>query len=523
MIEFINRIIIVSFLTFFIACKSSEVTVKSEVPKKAKAMFSQAYEAYSLGEYSEAEILYKKLIKKYPNFTDAYDALGTNYRAMKKPDLAISTYRTLINLSPQHFYGLQELGELYAEKENMDSAAYYYKAFLKFYGGSKSEESDEVRRHLLNVEFAKAAIANPIDIIPINLGEDVNSVQEEYSPMLTIDEKTLYYTLRDGRLHPARQNEDIVFSKQKSNNWLPRQNIGSPINTVENEGAFSVSSDGNYIFYTACSKPGGLGQCDIWLTMNKNGSWTTPGNLGKPINSKYWESQPSIASNGQQLYFVSDRPEGYGGTDIWVSNFGSNGWEEPINLGREINTAKDEQFPFIHSDGTTLYFSSEGHIGMGKSDLYVTHLKPDNSWEKPKNLGYPINTIGDDWNLIVSRDGETAFYSTNRMKGGFGGMDLYTFKLPKEIQAQKVNYARGFVRDAKTKQPLGAAITLTPIDGSTPTFTYAEKSKKGEFIVALVANTQYALTIDKPGYLFHSEHFDMPNSKTNDPLRYILI
>ena len=275
-------------------------------------------------------------------------------------------------------------------------------------------------------------------------------------------------------------------------------------------------TDGNYIFFTSCSRPGGVGQCDIWLTMNKEGIWTDPANLQKPINTKYWESQPSISSNGKMLYFTSDRPGGYGGTDLWVAKFGEKGWEEPTNLGPEINTPKDEQFPFIHSDGVTLYFSSEGHRGMGKSDLFISHLKPDGKWETPRNLGYPINTIGEDWNLVVGRDGETAYYSTDKLPNTQGGMDIYSFKLPKEMQAQRVNYAKGYVRDAKTKKPLGASVILTPMDNSSPTFTFASE-KTGVFTVALVANMQYALTIDKPGYLFHSEYFDMPNVETDKP------
>ena len=510
--EFINKLFVLLIAVLTIACGSSSVAQgQNSINKKARAMFNKAITAYQYGEYAEAEKLFKQTIKKYENFVDAYDGLAKTYQDQKKYKEAISTYRKVLSYDPSHYFAQYELGKLYQSTEKLDSATYFYRLFLKE-NGSKDRNSVNAMRALENIEFTKDAMRHPVNIEPKPLSSKINTNLEEYSPAFSIDENTIYFTKRD----PAYQNEDIFYSELKDGVWQSSKTIGPPINTVENEGAFSVSSDGNYIFFTSCSRSGGKGQCDIWLTMNKNGIWTDPANLQAPINSRYWESQPSISSNGRKLYFTSDRPGGFGGTDIWVSTFGDEGWENPVNLGPEINTSQDEQFPFIHPDGVTLYFSSEGHPGMGKSDLYVSHLKPDESWKKPKNLGYPINTSGEDWNLIVGRDGVTAYYSSNSLEGGSGGMDIFTFQLPADKQAQRVNYAKGLVRDAKTKLPLGASVTLTPLNGSTPTITFAPK-ETGTFVVALIANTQYALTIDKPGYLFHSEHFDMPNVETDKP------
>jgi outer membrane protein OmpA-like peptidoglycan-associated protein len=346
----------------------------------------------------------------------------------------------------------------------------------------------------------------------VNLGNKINSGLEEYSPAFTIDEKTIYITHRD----PKYQNEDIYYAYKENGEWTQAKPIGSPINTADNEGAFSVSADGRYIFFTSCKRPGGVGQCDLWLTIDKNGRWTDPVNLGPVINSRNWESQPSLASNGKDLYFTSDRSGGFGGTDLYHSSFSDTGWSKPRNLGPTINTSRDEQFPFIHPDGNTLYFSSEGHPGMGKSDLFITRKLPGNKWANPENLGFPINSAGNDWNLVVSRDGKTAYYSSDKLKEGFGGMDIYSFQLPENLQAKQVNYASGVVKDFNTKVPLGAVVLLTPLDGSTPTRTIAPE-RTGSFMVALVANTRYALTIEKRGYLFHSEYFDMPNSTADKP------
>jgi flagellar motor protein MotB len=516
---YMNRVIIfiIGYVMLLVCGNIQNVQAQTDLPKKAIIKFNEAYNAYLYGQFDEAEKLYNQLIKKYPNFIDAYDGLAKMYQSQKRDRQAINMYRHILTMDQKHYYATYELGNLYHRNKQIDSAKHFYNSFLRINGSSKDENVDRVRRKLDNLTFTEEALRNPVNIEPINMGDKINNQLEQYSPALTIDESTLFYTFRD----PNVQNEDLYYSTKKDGEWSVGKNIGPPINTIENEGAFSVSSDGNYIFFTSCSRPGGVGQCDIWLTMNKNGIWTDPGNLGKPVNSKHWESQPSIAANGKELFFTSDRPGGFGGTDIWVVAFGDEGWEEPVNLGPTINTSGDEQFPFIHSDGVTLYFSSEGHPGLGKSDLFVTHRKPDQSWETPLNLGYPINSFGEDWNLIVARDGKTAYYSSNNKKDGRGGMDLYSFELPEEKRALKVSYVKGTIRDADTKKPLGAGVTLTPLNNSEPTFVYAP-DKTGVFIVALVADTKYALSIKKPGYLFHSEHFDMPNVDTDEPFELFI-
>ena len=483
--------------------------------KKAITLFNKGLKHQGYGEYSEAIACFKQAVKKEPGFVDAYDALANTYQKNKDTKSAIRTYNKLLSLKPDHYYALYELGKIYFQQEKIDSAEYYYRSFLNV-NKTNNQNAKNAQITLQNISFGKVARKNPVDITLKNMGPNINTREQEYSPAFAIDEQTMYITRRVGDLSDNRPNEDIYYATKDGEDWTPIKNLGSPINTVENEGAFSVSADGHYIFFTSCSRPGGKGQCDIWLTIDKNGRWSEPMNLQAPVNSKHWESQPSIASNGKVLYFTSDRPGGYGGTDIWKAHFGANGWEKPVNLGPEINTSLDEQFPFIHSDNSTLYFSSEGHPGMGKSDLFITRLKPDGKWDTPKNLGYPINSTGYDWNMIVTRDGSTAYYSSDNVTGGEGGLDIYSFELPEELRAKRVSYIKGLVIDAQTKKPLSANILLTPIDGGESTGTYAD-GVKGQFLSPLKADERYALTIDKKGYLFHSEYFDMPNLPSDKP------
>ena len=492
---------------------------QQSVSKKAQSLFNEGLKFQSYGEYEQAINLFKQSIKKAPKFLNAYDALANTYQKDNQLINSKNTYLKLLSLKSDHFFGLYELGNIYFDLGNLDSSEFYYRRFLRI-NSSNDKYAQNAQLNLRDINFSRDAFKNPVNVNPVNMGSSINSENQEYSPAFAIDEKTIYITKRMGNLSDNRPNEDLYFAELNDESWDKVKDIGPPINTIENEGAFSISSDGNYIFFTSCSRNGGKGQCDIWLTSKKNNRWYEPKNLQSPINTKYWESQPSISSDGRMLYFSSDRPGGYGGTDIWVSEFSNSGWSAPKNLGPTVNTSKDEQFPFIHSDNRTLYFSSNGHPGLGKSDLYLTRKDVKLNWETPINMGFPINSRGQDWNLVVARDGKTAYFSSNQLKG-FGGLDIYTFQLPEKLQAEKVSYLRGYVRDAITKQPLSANVELSPINGEPTTLTYA-KPGTGMFLVPLKINMKYALTIDKDGYLFYTEFYNMPAIQRDQPIELFI-
>ena len=503
-----------------VSCSTSKnANGQQSVSKKAQSLFNEGLKFQSYGEYEQAINLFKQSIKKAPKFLNAYDALANTYQKDNQLINSKNTYLKLLSLKSDHFFGLYELGNIYFDLGNLDSSEFYYRRFLKI-NSSNDKYAQNAQLNLRNINFSRDAFKNPVNVNPVNMGSSINSENQEYSPAFAIDEKTIYITKRMGNLSDNRPNEDLYFAELNDESWDKVKDIGPPINTIENEGAFSISSDGNYIFFTSCSRNGGKGQCDIWLTSKKNNRWDEPKNLQSPINTKYWESQPSISSDGRMLYFSSDRPGGYGGTDIWVSEFSNSGWSAPKNLGPTVNTSKDEQFPFIHSDNRTLYFSSNGHPGLGKSDLYLTRKDVKLNWEIPINMGFPINSRGQDWNLVVARDGKTAYFSSDQLKG-FGGLDIYTFQLPEKLQAEKVSYLRGYVRDAITKQPLSANVELSPINGEPTTLTYA-KPGTGMFLVPLKTNMKFALTIDKDGYLFYTEFYNMPAIQRDRPIELII-
>ncbi len=297
--------------------------------------------------------------------------------------------------------------------------------------------------------------------------------------------------------------------------WRMYQNLGKPINTNDNEGALTISPDGKSIYFTACNRKDGKGSCDIYYTQKIGNKWLDPVNIGEPINTDRWESQPSISSDGKTLYFTSDRPNGKGRRDIWVSHKEENGqWSEPENLGDKINTLYDDQCPFIHPDNRTLYFSSDGHIGMGEADILMTQRGADGKWPTPQNLGYPINTKENETSLVVSANGKNAYFASSRY-GTKGNLDLYTFELSDTNQPYPVTYVKGVVTDHLTGVKLDAKIQL--IDLKTGKLAVETNSDviTGEYLVCLLSGRDNALNIAKRNYLFHSENFSL--SENMDP------
>ena len=383
----------------------------------------------------------------------------------------------------------------------------------------------KAEKAIKNAEFAKEAIKNPVDFKPYNLGNLVNSDRYEYFPTLTTDEQTLIFTRRVAKkaekyMTSSGDDEDFFMTKKRNGEWLPAINMGEPLNSAYREGAQCISPDGQYIYFTGCNRPDGKGLCDIYVAKKKGNSWSKPQNLGYPVNTGKWESQPSLSSDGKTLYFASDRGGGKGSIDIWKSVKNEDGtWSKPQNLS-EINTSQKEEAPFMHADGQTLYFASSGHPGMGGMDLFYTRLK-NGKFEKPVNLGYPLNTASDENTLTVGASGTTAYFASDR-EDGVGKLDIYGFELHPEARPNKVSYTLGMVYDADTKKPLEANFQL--IDLATEEVVVKSHSDEvnGEFLVCLPPNRDYALNVSKEGYLFHSENFSLKTSKNAEPYKLLI-
>ncbi|MBK9390209.1 MAG: OmpA family protein [Bacteroidetes bacterium] len=259
------------------------------------------------------------------------------------------------------------------------------------------------------------------------------------------------------------------------------------------------------MFFTACDRPGSLGSCDIYFSAFSEGKWTQPFNLNSPVNTGFWESQPSVSADGKVLFFSSSRAGGIGGKDIWYSVLDTNSrWGYSINMGKEINSEGDEMSPFIHFDGRTLYFSSDGRAGMGGFDLYMTRMDRDSVWSEPENLGYPINTFNDEMGLVIESNGKRAYFSSIREKAK--GKDIYYFDLDESKRPDPVSYLKGKVIDKETGAMIKAEYELINLSTNQVTVKNSTDSR-GAFLVCLPSGYNYGINVSKPGYLFHSENF----------------
>jgi outer membrane protein OmpA-like peptidoglycan-associated protein len=330
---------------------------------------------------------------------------------------------------------------------------------------------------------------------------------------LTADEKTLIYCTF--QVEPSGHSHEDFFRSQKSNGIWQKGEPITAINTMENEGSQAISADGKLLIFTACNRPGSLGGCDLYYSEMINGEMSPVQNLGAPINSGLLETQPSLSADGKTLYFVRAARGWKGDSDIWVSHRLDDGtWGEPQNLGETINSKKQEQCPFIHPDGQTLYFMSEGHPGLGDFDLFFSRLNREGDWGEPENIGYPINSKKKDGPLSVSLDGKTAFIASDK-EGGYGGMDIYSFPLYEAARPQPVTYVKAIVSDAVDRKKLSAHVEFVDLETGN-VFISSVTDADGEFLITLPTGKDYALNVSKEKYLFYSENFALKNKATVD-------
>ncbi|MBK6929695.1 MAG: PD40 domain-containing protein [Saprospirales bacterium] len=355
-----------------------------------------------------------------------------------------------------------------------------------------------------NCLFAAEAVKNPVPYAPRPVGDGVNSLSDEYLPALTADGSTMIFTRRDG------YDENFYSSSlQPDGSWGKAVYLDG-VNTTQNEGAQAISADGSWLVFTACDRreDGSQGSCDLYWSQLKDGAWAKPVPFSKTINSEDWDAQPSISPDGKMLFFSSTRPGGQGGRDLWFcSRLPGGRWTTPANLGPEINSRSDEQTPFVHPDGQTLYFTSDGLPGMGEKDLYFVRRNPDGSWGRPQNLGYPVNTRASEGTLTVSLDGKTAYFASHRDKGR-ENIDIYQFEMPPHARPAPVTYVKARVTDASTGNALVAQVEFLDLRAGQP-FASARTRPDGSFLVCLPAGRDYALNVSKEKYLFHSENFNL--------------
>jgi len=482
---------------------------KKTATGKAKKVYYRANQYKKNRLVDKAIQDYKTVIKIAPDFIDAHYELAAIYFNQKNYALAKERLKKVIEIDaaykPQTYY---YLGLSYWEENNFEQATTAFDNFLK--SNSKSAKlKAKATQYLQNSQFAIKALKNPVPFNPKPLGKNVNTSFPEYLPSVTAEGNTLVFTRR------IRGDEDVFMSKKIDGQWSIPEPI-LDINTPENEGSQYISADGNSIVFVRCSDRTGYGGCDLYFSEKKGAIWSKPENMGQPINTRGWESQPSLSADGNILYYASNRKGTLGGRDIWRSKRNEQGeWSNPVNLGPTINTTSDDESPFFHPDGKTLYFMSSGHEGMGGYDLFIAR-RNGQKWEVPQNLGYPINTKGNEGALFITLDGTTAYFTKDNLPEKDAEKltskrqpDLFTFEMPESLRPTPVTYVKATVKDAITTQKIVNAEVAVINLLTDEIFATSKTDAKGNFLTCLPMGGNYALNVNKAKYLFHSENFEL--------------
>ena len=512
----------VFFLLLICSFSSLAQPTLSTKSNKAIELYTEADNFRVRGQHSQAIELLDDAISKDKKFVEAYYRLGLVYMTIKNFPKAIQNYEkglSLTNDVKKQKVFWYDLGEAFLLTGQYDRAIEMLTQFVKVENQNK-QKLDRANLMLKNAEFAIKNQAVKAKYQQRKLSDTVNRFAMQYFPVLTVDQQELIFTRRLAGVG-AEDDEDLVIArKDPKGRWFSPVSISKNINSKFNEGTCTISADGRKLIFTSCTGRRGYGSCDLFESIKIGNDWSEPVNLGPNVNSYDWESQPSLSADGRTLYFVSDRRGGYGRRDIWYATLNDNGqWTKALNLGTPVNTQYEEYSPFIHVNGRTLYFASNGLVGFGGFDLFFSE-KLENGWSLPENVGSPINDHEDQFSLFITADGKKGYYSHEEMTpSGIPMGRLYEIQIPENQQVKyKSNYVKGVVKDKKTGKELKARIELFDINKNAIVSLVNSDSISGEYLMVLTQGSEYALYVNKKGYLFQSLNFNYSDVTDFEPL-----
>ncbi len=485
--------------------------------KKIELLYNEALNLSRDGNSAKSEQLLYEILKLDSAWYMAHFALADLAHEAGKSKAEIENLQKGLAISGDSYIGgFKFLAEALFKNGDYSEAL----SRMEHYATLKKSLNSAEQLLLASCRFSVEAVSHPVPFHPVNPGDSINTDAAEYWPSLNAEANKLVFTRletkeKNGQKIP-RPQEDFYYAIYDTISWHKAKPVGPPVNTDENEGAQTLSADGKLLIFTGCGRSDGVGSCDLYISVNKNGKWTVPVNMGEPVNSGAWESQPALSADGENLYFVSSRAGGKGNMDIWkaektgVSTSGVPQYGNVTNV-TEINTPGNDLSPFIHADSNTFYFSSDGRPGLGGTDIYMTRLKNGNLSE-PVNLGYPINSNRNEDGLFVERSGERAWFSSNRNTDH--SWDIFYFNLPDWLMPDPVSYMKGTVVDAGTFKKLSVDIVLTNLSTKKVVRRITPAENDGEFLVCLPSGINYGLNISRKGYLFASENISLVNGNS---------
>lgn len=515
----INYILGFSLLIVTISANSQSY---SSTNKKAIKAFEDAVTLIDFNrDLDRGMFTLSKVLEMDPDFVEANKKVADVFYVYMRDNVkAKKYYERVVELAPseaKYVGSYLNLSKLYFSESEYGKSKELLEKITSFpYASQKVTESAQLM--LRDVEYSFFAKENAYEFEPVMLPrESINMFQVQSNPVLTADQTEFIYSMRIVR--GSQYDENIVISKkQPDGTWGKPDHISQNINTpMTSEGAATISGDGKTLVFTSCNKKDGVGGCDLYMSTKIGDEWSIPENLGAPVNTGGWESNPSISADGKTLFFSSERKGGKGGKDIWVTTYNEGEWSVPENLGGVINTKKNEVTPFIHADNSHLYFASDGYMGMGGYDVFYASKYGD-EWITPQNIGYPINTPNNEGAIYVTPDFKKGYFEKYTSKGIESHSELYEFEFPEEIRSKhKSIYAKGVVYDDVTKNVLGAEVELIDLESGKTVQRVSSDSINGGYLVVLTEGHEYALHVKKDGYFFHSLHFDYRSGEF-DPL-----
>lgn len=470
--------------------------------------------AFTEKKYPKAIKLYKQALVISDSLHAARRGMGAALEQMGKYPEALKEYLKVVEMSPKFSRAVYyEIGQLYYKMGQKMRAVTYFTQFqrlqlledLSFTANGLHEQNLEagyLEKLPNNIRACTVAQDSNVllkDVSVYNLGSNINDKHDQYFPCLTNDQSLLFYT----RMSATGRDEDLYYSIREINGWRRGNAVGNNFNSKLDEGMSSLVRDGRRMFFTACKRMEVIGGCDIWEAQIEG----TEIREIKPIqghpNSEKWESQAAISCDGRTLYFSSIREGGFGGADIWYSKKMLDGsWSAPMNMGPKINTAEDEESPFISNDGRTLFFTSTGHLSLGDQDIFMSFLNAKGEWELPTNLGPEINSPFTERCFFLSADGRTGYFASNRPEG-LGGMDIYQVQFKEPLYSEPMTFVECFVKDSMTEKPIQTVVKISDKES-------IQTDKDGRFFICLpsVSLLQTQTTVN--GYLPYNRNFNIP-------------
>lgn len=517
-----SKLMFIVFLSFLALATFGQSDYAKEYYEKGKAYYDDS-------EYEDAIEQFTSALNESENYDDALYYLGHSYYYNDQYEKAVETYTRLDKTNPGYWaYFYYNWGCANMKLNRIEKAKKNFDDFLEKY----PKDPDRIKYHHWGKYYRyyceqRESLMKKENTMkdPVNLGNVVNSISDEYSPQVDPVGNKLYFTsTRKSRFSQEDGSEDndwgedVYVVERKGDSWGTPQLLPEPINSVNNEGTATFSGDGQAMIYVKCSADDGIGNCDLYISELEGDTWTEPKNMGNIVNTDKWESQPSISADGTKIIFTSTREGGYGDNDLYMirkNRFGD--WGIPQNLGPVINTPYNEKSPHIAPDGKTLYFGSYGHPGYGGADLFKSTFD-NGTWSEPVNLGKPLNSEGNDNYFTISASGEYAYFASTR-EGGEGLYDLYMIEIPEELRPQPTVVVSGIVTDSKENKPLSAWVLIEDLNSGELIATNKSNSNTGEYLVVLPAGRNYAVTANSKGYFFYSQNFKVTKESSYQELK----